>query len=87
MTTELVTFKMDSGFLKEVDKSVKQGSYHNRTEFIREALRQKVDEVKLKKIEAVLNKYRGKAPRQTTDEERAKVREQVFMEFEKKFRS
>ena len=84
MATELVTFKMEHDFLKDVDKTVKSAGFQNRTEFIRNALREKVEEVKLKQAMITLSKLRGKAPRKTTDEERARIREKVFEEFEKK---
>ena len=86
MTTELVTFKMEHDFLEDVDKTAKSAGFQNRIEFIRNALREKVEEVKLKQAMITLSKLRGKAPRKTTDEERAKIREKVFEEFEKKLK-
>ena len=84
MATELVTFKMEHDFLVDVDKTVKSAGFQNRTEFIRNALREKVEEVKLKQAMMTLSKLRGKASRKTSNEERAKIREKVFQEFEKK---
>jgi metal-responsive CopG/Arc/MetJ family transcriptional regulator len=84
MTTELVTFKMEHDFLEEVDRTAKSAGFQNRTEFIRNALREKVEEVRMKQAMITLSKLRGKAPIKTTDEERAKIREKVFREFEKK---
>ena len=81
MTTDLITFKMEHKFVEEVDKTAKSAGFQNRTEFIRAALREKVDEVKLKEAMMLVSKMRGKAPRQTTDEERELVREQVAREF------
>jgi metal-responsive CopG/Arc/MetJ family transcriptional regulator len=86
MATELVTFKMESRLLKDVDETVKQAGFQNRTEFIRNALREKVDEVKLKEAMKILSKMRGKAPRIVSDEERARVREEVFQEMEKELK-
>ena len=84
MATELVTFKMEHDFLKDVDETVKSAGFQNRTEFIRNALREKVEEIKLKQAMMTLSKLRGKSPRKTTDKERARIREKVFEEFEKK---
>ena len=86
MATELVTFKMEHDFLADIDKTVKSAGFQNRTEFIRAALREKVDAVKLKEAMIALSKLRGKAPKKTSDEERARIREKVFQEFEKKIR-
>lgn len=86
MTTELVTFKMEDTLLQDVDETAKLAGFHNRTEFIRAALREKIEEVKLKQAMLELGKLRGKASRKTTDEERERIREKVFEEFERKFK-
>jgi len=90
MKTELVTFKMEHNFLEDVDKTAKSAGFQNRTEFIRNALREKVEEVKMKQAMVELSRYRGKAPRKTTDNERAKIRDQISNElvdyFDKKFK-
>lgn len=83
MATELVTFKMDDAFLEEVDKTAKASGFQNRTEFIRAALREKIEETKLKEAMIQLSKMRGKAKRIVSDEERHKVREQLFEEIHK----
>ena len=90
MTTELVTFKMERDFLKDVDLTSKSAGFQNRTEFIRSALREKVEEVKLKQAMIELSKYRGKAGKQTSDKERRKIREKVgneiLAEYEKRIK-
>jgi metal-responsive CopG/Arc/MetJ family transcriptional regulator len=85
MATELVTFKMEDTFLEDVDRTSKEAGFHNRTEFIREALRDKIEEIKMKKAMLEIGNLKGRA-RKTTDQERESVREKVFKEFEKKFR-
>ena len=84
MATELVTFKMEHDFLEDVDRTSKSAGFQNRTEFIRAALREKVEDVKLKKAMADLSNLRGKAPRKTSDEERKRIRELAFQELEKR---
>ncbi len=86
MTTELVTFKMEKEFLREVDKTVKETNFQNRTEFIRNALREKIDEAKLKKAMIEIAHLKGAAKKKTTDEEYERIREHVFKEFESKFK-
>ena len=86
MTTELVTFKMEHKFLEEVDKTVKSSRFQNRTEFIRAALREKVDEVRMKEAMLQIAHLKGASKNKTTDEEREKIREKVFEEFDKKLR-
>ena len=84
MTAELVTFKMDKHFLEEVDSTAKDSGFQSRTEFIRNALREKVEELKLKQAMLTLSKFKGQSKIKTTDEEREKIREKVFREFERK---
>jgi len=50
MVTDLVTFKIENSFLKDIDTILKKAHYHSRTEFIRTALREKVTEEKLKAL-------------------------------------
>ena len=86
MTTELITFKMDSKFLKEVDKTVKESTYHNRTEMIRAALRKEVDEVNIKKAMAQIAHLKGASKRKTTDEEYERARDIAFQKVSERFR-
>ncbi len=83
MATELITFKADSKFIKEVDKAVKELGYHSRTEMIRQSLRKNVDEAALKKTMAELAHLKGAAKKHITEEEYERVRQQVFEEFAK----
>ncbi|VVB81569.1 Putative nickel-responsive regulator [uncultured archaeon] len=86
MTTEMITVKMDDEFLKDVDAVVKKEKYQNRTEFIRAALREKVDEIKLKKAMMEIAHLKGASKKKTSDEELEKIRERAFEEFDKKFK-
>ncbi|MCX6750311.1 MAG: ribbon-helix-helix domain-containing protein [Candidatus Pacearchaeota archaeon] len=43
MTTEMITLKLDSEFLRRIDAAVKENAYQNRTEFIRASLHEKID--------------------------------------------
>jgi Arc/MetJ-type ribon-helix-helix transcriptional regulator len=80
MATDLVTFKLDDKFLKEVDDVVERSSFSNRTDFIRAALRDKVDEVKFKEIYERLGKFKGISKKKTTDAEIHRIREQALQE-------
>ena len=88
MATEMITLKLEDSFLGNIDNIVKKEGYQSRTEFIRNALRKEVDEVKLKETmkEIAHLKGAGKKKIQTTDEELEKIREKVFEEFDKKLR-
>jgi Arc/MetJ-type ribon-helix-helix transcriptional regulator len=89
MTAEMISLKLDSSFLKEIDKTVKAENYESRTEFIRFALRDKLKELSKDELIAEFLKFRGKADKKTTYEENRKTREEVsrelMEELDKKF--
>ena len=81
MATEMITLKLDGIFLKEIDLLVKNTGYQNRTEFIRNALREKIEEIKLKQAMIELSKFKGKSSNKTTDAEIERIREVVSKKF------
>jgi Arc/MetJ-type ribon-helix-helix transcriptional regulator len=87
MVTEMITLKLDSGFLKEIDAIVKKENYQNRTEFIRESLRINVDKEKMKQTMKEIAKLKGAwKGKKTTPEEFEEMREKAFRQLEKKFK-
>ena len=86
MTTEMITLKLDDIFLKEIDSIVEKNGYHNRTEFIRNALREKVEETKLKEAMIEIAHLKGASKKKTSDADLEKIREKVFNELDKKVR-
>ncbi|MBC8501106.1 MAG: ribbon-helix-helix protein, CopG family [Nanoarchaeota archaeon] len=86
MVTEMITVKLERTFLNEVDNIVKKSGYQNRTEFIRNALREKVEDAKLKEAMISIAHLKGAAKKKTTEEEYERIREQVFDEFDKKLK-
>jgi Arc/MetJ-type ribon-helix-helix transcriptional regulator len=81
---ELITLKLEANFLEEVDSTVKKNGFSSRTDFIRAALREKMEKIKLREDLAAIRTNWGKSKRKTTDEEIHAVREKVFNEFAKK---
>jgi len=86
MVTEMITVKLEKNFLNEVDNIVKKSGYQNRTEFIRNALREKVEDAKLKEAMISIAHLKGAAKKKTTEEEYERIREQAFEELDKKLR-
>jgi Arc/MetJ-type ribon-helix-helix transcriptional regulator len=74
MTTAMITLKLEQEFLKEIDETCKQARYQNRTEFIREALREKLKEIQLRRALAAIEKMRGSATRHVSEEDYEQVR-------------
>lgn len=86
MATEMITVKLEDTFLKEIDTVVQKSGYQNRTEFIRNALREKLEETKLKEAMIQIAHLKGASKKKTSDEELHKIRERVFNEFDKRLK-
>lgn len=81
---ESITIKVDEGLGKEMDLAMKSG-YSTKTEFIREAIRDKIRKMKREEIIDELKKHFGKAKTKTSYKEERRIREEVGREFAKKF--
>ena len=86
MTTEMITVKLDDAFLKEIDGIVEVQGYQNRTEFIRNALREKVEQAKLREAMMQIAHLKGASKKKTTDSQLEKLRLKAFEELEKKIK-
>ena len=86
MATEMITLKLEDKFLKEIDKFVSANRYQNRTEFIRNALREKIEEAKLKEAMMQIAHLKGASKKKITEEEYERAREKAFEEISKKLR-
>jgi len=80
----MITVKLEDVFLNEMDSIVKNEGYQNRTEFIRNALREKIEEIKLRKAMMELAHLKGGAKKRTTEENYEKIRAKAFEEISKK---
>lgn len=83
MATQLVTFKMNHAALEEVDEIAKAG-YYSRTEFIRAALRDKVEEARYRKALAEIAPFKGIIKRKTTEKEYETARDAAAKQIAKK---
>lgn len=86
MATEMITVKLEDRFLDNIDSIVKKEGYQSRTEFIRNALREKVEASKLKEVMAELSHLKGASKKKTSDEKLESIRERAFEEIDKKFK-
>jgi len=86
MVTEMITVKMEDKFLREIDSVVKKEGYQNRTEFIRNALREKIEEVKLKEAMIKIAHLKGASKKRTTEKGYEDVRKRAFEELSKKLK-
>jgi Arc/MetJ-type ribon-helix-helix transcriptional regulator len=80
---EIVSVKFQEDVMKKVDRSIAEHNFNSRTEFIREAVRDKLEGLSREDLIKEFMKFRGKAPKKTTDKERARVREKALLEMAK----
>jgi len=81
---ESITIKVPDIMAKEIEIFIKP-DYGTKTEFIREAIRNKIKEVRKERALDELKKYFGKAKTKTSYKEERNIREYVGKEFAKKF--
>jgi len=88
-TMEVVTVKFQEDVLKTIDENIMQHNFNSRTEFIREAVRDKLADLSREDLIKEFLKFRGKAKKKTTYEENLKTKEivskELMAELEKRF--
>ena len=82
---ESITIKVQEQMFKEIESIIKKG-YGTKTDFIREAVRDKIKEIRKEKALEILARNFGKSKKKVSDRELEKVREIVGKKFLKKFR-
>ena len=86
MVTEMITLKLDNRFLGDIDLIVEKEGYQNRTEFIRNALREKLEKIKIREAMLEIAHLKGSAKKKTTNKEYEKIRKKAFEELSKKLK-
>ena len=84
---EAVSLKLEDGIIGEIDSKLAKHRYSTRTEFIRDAIREKLSELEKEELLKEVAKLRGSSKRKTTDEELHKAGEKAFELLEKKFKA
>ncbi|MBS3107176.1 hypothetical protein J4419_05975 [Candidatus Woesearchaeota archaeon] len=82
---ETISLKMEEAMLEEIDRKLVVHRYGTRTEFIRDAIRQKLSELEKQEMLKHLAKLRGISKRKTTDEQLHAAREKIADMLEKKY--
>ena len=83
---EPVTIKFESDFIKFLEAIMKRHHYATISEFIREAVREKVKELEKEEMLKAVERLAGSSKRNTTDEELHEVREALAKRYEEKFK-
>ncbi len=82
---ETITIKMEDRLLDEIDQKLEEHRYSTRTEFIRDAIREKLSELEKEVILKNLSQLKGSSKRRTSDTKLHAARDKAFEILEKKF--
>jgi len=82
---QAITIKMEDRLLEELDQKLEEHRYSTRTEFIRDAIREKLSELEKEQILKNLSQLKGTSKRKTNDAQLHAARDKVFEMLEKKF--
>lgn len=82
---ETISLKIDKQILAEIDKNLKKRRYSTRTEFIREAIRDKLSQDEKEQLLKNVDSMFGYSKRKTTDEDLHRAGELVVKRLEKKY--
>jgi metal-responsive CopG/Arc/MetJ family transcriptional regulator len=80
---EIVSVKFQETILKKIDSNIKKHNFNSRTEFIREAVRDKLAVLTKEELIEEFMKFKGKAKKKTTREENRKTQENVLKQLAK----
>ncbi len=83
---EVISLKLEEGLLEEIDQTLSKHRYSTRTEFIRDAIREKLSDLEKEDMLKELTKLKGSSKRKTTDEELHHAGEKAFELLERKFK-
>jgi len=80
-----INLKLEQGLLKRIDQTIKQQSYATRTEFIREAIRNKLTEEEkqeaMRRITAMRGVFKGKLKKVDYEKVRNEVARKAAAKF------
>ena len=80
---QAISLKLDENMLKNIDNALKDNNYSTRTEFIRDAIRKRLEDMNKEDLIQEFLKFRGKAKKKTTREENKKTAESVLLQIAK----
>ncbi|PIN90041.1 hypothetical protein COU57_04700 [Candidatus Pacearchaeota archaeon CG10_big_fil_rev_8_21_14_0_10_32_14] len=83
---ESISLKLDKEFLKDIEIIMKKNRYSTKTEFIREAVRDKIKELEKNEVLKKVDSLFGSSKKNISDEKLHAVRKELEGLYEKKFR-
>ena len=82
---ETITFKLQEDVVKKIDAILKPLHFNNRTEFIRESVREKLNSIEKDVVLQHLVAFKGAAKKKISDKDLHKIRSKISGEYAKKF--
>lgn len=82
---ETITFKIQEDVVKKIDAVLKPLHFSNRTEFIRESVREKLNSIEKDFVLQQLVEFKGSAKKKVSDKELHNIRGKVASKYAKKF--
>lgn len=81
---ETISIRLEKDFAKILSEAIKKNMYSTKTEFIREAIRDKIKNIQREELIKKISLIAGSSKKKTTDEELHKAGEKAFEELERK---
>ncbi len=75
---EMISLKLEDELLKEIDQKLAYNRYSTRTEFIRDAIREKLSDLEKTEILKQLSNLKGSSKKKTSEDDLHKAREKIF---------
>jgi Arc/MetJ-type ribon-helix-helix transcriptional regulator len=82
---ETVSVKLEESFARDMERLMQKHRYATKTEFIREAIRDKLRQLELQERLALVDRMYGASKRKTTDKQLHKAREKAGRGLERAF--
>ncbi|MFH1182508.1 MAG: ribbon-helix-helix domain-containing protein [Candidatus Woesearchaeota archaeon] len=83
---DTVSIRFESGFLRDIELTMKSNRYATKAEFIREAIRDKIKNLEKEKALLRLEKAYGASKRKTTDKQLHEAGERAFKDLERQLK-
>ena len=83
---ESISLKLEGEFLKDIQSIMKKHRYSTKTEFIREAIRDKIKDLEKEELLLKAKMLYGASKRKTSDEDIHKAGEKAFRELERELK-
>lgn len=83
---EAVSLKLEDTFLKDIERFMLKHRYMTKTEFIREAIRDKIKDLEKEDALQRLKKVFGKSKRKTNNKDLLEAGEKAFEDLEKEIK-